>query len=378
MTAADVTFPGGRTFAASSLASTPLEAVLDVANRLRALGFRPGKTRGSALCFVSWPLARESRALHEALGDLLGDIPFIAFAGSSAFHDQRIPEKRAGLAVAVLEGVVGEARNVLWHEHGMEMAGPLLADSSHTSARFVAVGAQRPGPLDVLNAFDESGGDIVGCVAVRPQKQLQPGVSTLSLNGPRLVTAISQSARQLGPMRTVTAANQNVIRELDGRPALEMLLADLPSSLRNSLGRLGGSLFASIGVDDDDTMVLRNVTGIDPNTGAVAVAEHPRVGTEIAFSLRDQQSARHDLEESLAALEGALGRTRPRLFVVFSSSSRDAGLFGAPLWDVTRVLSRFGPDVPVVGCTGGAEVSTCGGKTHVFAQTAVISAVVEP
>ncbi len=370
--------PGGRTFAASSLATTPLEAVLDVATRLRSLGFRPGKTRGSALCFVSWPLAREARALHEALGDLLEGIAFVAFAGSSAFHDQRIPEKRAGLAVAVLEGVVGEARNSLWQEHGIQMAAPLLADRGHAGARFVAVGAQRAGPFDLLPAFDEAGGDVVGCVALRPHKQLQPGVSTLSLDGLRPIVAISQAARQLGPTRTVTAANQSVIRELDGRPALEMLLADLPATLRNSLGRLGGSLFASIGVDDDDTVVLRNVTGIDPNTGAVAVAEHPRVGTEIAFSLRDQQSARHDLEESLAALEGALGRIRPRLFVVFSSSSRDAGLFGAPLWDVTRVLSRFGPDVPVVGCTAGAEVATCGGKTHAFAQTAVITALIEP
>lgn len=365
-----------RTFAASSLATTPAEAVLDVATRLRALGFRTGRTTGAALVFVSLPLAAEHRALHEALSDLLAPMPFIAWVGSSAFHDQRIPEKKAGLAVAILEGVDAEQRHTLWQEHGMEMAAPLLCDSMFATARFVAVGAANAGPLDLLAAYDEAGGDVVGSVAVRPQKHLVPGVSTLSLSGPRSIVGVTQAARQLGPTRTVTAATQNVIRELDGRPALEQLLSDLPASLRQNLGRLGGSLFASIGVDDDDTQVLRNVTGIDPNTGAVAVAEQPRVGSEVTFSLRDQQTARSDLEESLAALEGALGSLKPRLFVVFASSGRDAGLFGAPLWDVTRVLSRFGPDVPVVGSSGGAEIATCGARSHVFSQSAVITALV--
>lgn len=365
-----------KTFAASSLATTPAEAVLDVATRLRALGFRPGKTRGAALCFVSLPLASQPSALHGALSDLLSPMPFVSFVGSSAFHDQRVPEKRAGLAVAVIEDVDAELRHTLWQEHGMQMAAPLLADSRFGTARFIAAGAQNAGPIDLLASYDEAGGDVVGSVAVRPQRHLVPGVSTLTLDGPRAVVAVTQSARQLGPSRTVTAATQNVIRELDGRPALEQLLSDLPSSLRQNLARLGGSLYASIAVDDDDTQVLRNVTGIDPNTGAVAVNEQPRVGTEIIFSLRDQAAARADLEEALVALEGALGSTKPRLFVVFSSSGRDAGLFGAPLWDVTRVLSRFGPDVPVVGCSGGAEIATCGGKAHVFAQSAVITALI--
>jgi small ligand-binding sensory domain FIST len=365
-----------RTFAASSLATTPAEAVLDTATRLRALGFRPGKTTGAALCFVSLPLAHEAAALHGALSDLLAPMPFIAFVGSSAFHDQRLPEKRAGLSVAVVEGVGAELRHTLWQEHGMQMAGPLLADSAFATARFVAAGAANAGPIDLLASYDEAGGDVTGSVAVRPQRHLVPGISTLSLDGPRAIVAVTQAARQLGPVRTVTAATQNVIRELDGRPALEQLLSDLPSGLRQNLARLGGSLFASIAVDDDDTQVLRNVTGIDPNTGAVAVNEQPRVGTEVTFSLRDQQAARGDLEEALGALEAALGSTRARLFLVFSSSGRDAGLFGAPLWDVTRVLSRFGPDVPVVGVSGGAEIATCGGRAHVFTHSAVITALV--
>jgi hypothetical protein len=150
---------------------------------------------------------------------------------------------------------------------------------------------------------------------------------------------------------------------------------DLPEPLRQRVTGLGGSLFCTFDVDDGDASVLRIVTGIDPRTGAVGIAERPHVGAEVAFSLRDQDAARGDLEESLAALDEALGPRRPLAFVVFSSTARDNGLFGVPLWDVTRVLSRFGPDVPVVGCSSRLEVATFGRQTLAFSQSVVVAAV---
>ncbi len=49
---------------------------------------------------------------------------------------------------------------------------------------------------------------------------------------------------------------------------------------------------------------------------------------------------------------------------------------GAPLWDVTRVLSRFGPDVPVVGTHTAGELARLSGSTLVMGHTVVIAAVV--
>jgi small ligand-binding sensory domain FIST len=368
-----------RVWVGSSLATSPPDAILDVGNRLRALGAPLGHScdaSGVALCFVNARLAGEGKAMHDALGDLLLPRPYITWVGTSVFHDQRVPEKRPGLVVAIVDGVVGEVRHTLWDQFGMPMAAALLADSLTASARFLSISpASGPGGLDVLAALDEAGGDIVGALAHRRQ-HLKPGISTLSLQGTRLFTAVAQAARQLGPVRVVTAASQNLIQELDGRPAFEQLMHDLPGPLRDQLGRLGGSLFASFGVEDGDTSVLRSITAVDPRTGTVAVSEQARVGAEVAFSMRDQAAARADLEDALAALEGALEGRRPLLFTVFSSSARDAALLGAPLWDITRVLSRFGPDVPVVGITGAGELARLGGSTLVMGHTAVVAALV--
>lgn len=364
-----------RSWVGSSLATTPADAVLDVAARLRALSAPIGRPGCVALCFVNARLAVEGKAMHDALGDLLGATPYITWVGPSVFHDQRVPEKRPGLVVAVLGEVIGEVRHTLWDQFGMPMAAALLADGLAATARFLSISpASGPGGLDVLAALDEAGGDVVGGLAHRRQ-HLKPGITTLSLQGTRLITAVAQAARQLGPIRIVTAANQNLILELDGRPALEQLMKDLPVSLRDQLGRLGGSLFAAFGVEDGDASVLRSITGIDPRTGSIAVSEQARVGAEVAFSLRDQQAGRGDLEEALSSLEVALDGRRPALFVLFSSSVRDAALLGAPLWDVTRVLSRFGPDVPVVGVAGAGELARLGGSTLVMGHTAVVAAV---
>ena len=40
------------------------------------------------------------------------------------------------------------------------------------------------------------------------------------------------------------------------------------------------------------------------------------------------------------------------------------------------MLSRFGPDVPVVGITGAGELARLGGSTLVMGHTAVVAALV--
>ncbi|MBM4282483.1 MAG: hypothetical protein FJ137_17600 [Deltaproteobacteria bacterium] len=393
-----------RTYVSSSLATTPVEAILEVATRLRAQGFVAARTPvGFALAFVSQglldpgdvdadapphnlaaPRLTEHAAMQAALGDLLEHLPFLGYVGRAAFHDQRIPEGRPGLVVIVfagadheaLDGAVAELRHAPLHEHGLQTAGPLLADGPFATTRFVALnGGGGTGGSSILGELHEAGGDAVGALTGRPVRHLLPGAALLSTSLVRCVLATSQATRQLGPTRTITAAATNTIRELDGRPALEMLMADLPEPLRQRVTGLGGALFCNFDVDDGDASVLRTITGIDTRTGAVAVAERLRIGAEVAFSLRDQDVARDDLEEAVDAMAEALGARQPLAFVVFSSTTRDASLFGAPLWDVTRLLSRFGSDIPVVGCSTRMELATFGRQTLAFSQSVVVAAV---
>ena len=395
-----------RVLAASSAQATPADAIVEIGTRLRAQGFRPGAqafslrteptggpashaaAEGAALVFATLEMARDPEALSAACSDLLGDMPFIGFVGLSVFHDTRLKERAEGLAVMILQGVTARARSERLDRDAAEVAAGLQADGGAGRARFVAVAADATTPgqtVEVLHALDDHGAPIAGALCLPPSGQrasvlarntaLGPRVALLDVNGLRLVPGVAQAARALGPVRCVTAANANLVQELDGRPAVEALLSDLPPKLRSRLPQLAGALCAGFGVEDGDAFLMRNVVGLDPQTGAVAVAGMPRVGAEVIFSLRDQRAARTDLDDMLSSLQQGLGGRKPAAFVMFNCLARDREMFGAPNHDVRRVLETFGVDVPVVGVAGGGEICTYGTRTHIFGSSCVVAAI---
>ncbi|MBI1947139.1 MAG: FIST C-terminal domain-containing protein [Deltaproteobacteria bacterium] len=376
-----------RATAASSAHAAPADAVLEVDRRLRALGHRLGAD-GAALVFATLEVARDPEALSAACADLLGARPWIGFVGASVFHDVRLRERSEGLSVLLLDGVTARAATSRLDQPAGDVAAALLAEGAGGRARFVAVAADASTPgqaVEVLHALDDHSAPVAGSLCLAPPGQRAsvlgrraergPRLALLEVDGVRLVPGVAQAARALGPPRWVTAADANLVQELDGRPAVEALLADLPPALRSRLPQLAGSLCAGFGVEEGDAFLMRNVVGLDPQTGAVAVAGLPKVGAEVVFSLRDQRAARTDLEEMLQSLRQGLGAAKPLAFVVFDCMARDRELFGMPNHDVRRLLETFGVDVPVVGVAGGGEICTYGARTHIFGSSCVVAAL---
>ena len=378
-----------RVIAASSSSTNPAEAILRVGERLRALRF-DRKKDGFALVFCTTDLARDPVALSGALKDLLGEVPYVGYVGASVFHDARLLEKKPALAVLVVEGARAAVRTASLDGSPGDVAAALLADMPHGRLRFLSVGvdAGTPGSLlDFLPDLDDARIQIAGCLSLPPSGQrpsiladgvgVGPAVALLDVDGVGALLGVAQAARQLGKPRWVTAATANLIQEVDGRPAFEALLSDLPATLRTQIPRLGGVLCAGFGTEEGDAFLMRHVVGLDPTTGAVAVAGTAKVGAEIVFSLRDQASARADLDELLSGFEESLGDRQPLAFVVFDCAARDQALFGVQNHDVQRVLSRFGTEIPVVGVAGGGELCTYGRGTYLFGMSCVVAALFE-
>ena len=107
------------------------------------------------------------------------------------------------------------------------------------------------------------------------------GAVGLRLDGVEVLPCVSQGASPVGPELTVTAAEGNVISELDGRPALEVLrdaLEALPASERGAprrrpaarhrrRGRAPGRHVALAGV-----AVIAGPAALSPASGTRAVA----------------------------------------------------------------------------------------------------------
>ena len=196
------------------------------------------------------------------------------------------------------------------------------------------------------------------------------GLSGVLLGGEvGIVSGLTQGCQPIGPAATVTAAEGQVIAEIDGRPALTHLIELVE-------GHFGGRAeeawplihpaFPLPGRDRDDYLV-RNLVGMDPARGLIAVGELVEPGRKILFCRRDSEGARHDLDRMLEDVSvRAAGRAKAGLYV--SCVARGPNLFGPEGAELKRISAALG-HIPLVGFYAGGEIS----GERLYGYTGVLS-----
>jgi small ligand-binding sensory domain FIST len=205
---------------------------------------------------------------------------------------------------------------------------------------------------------------------------LRDGAVGAILTGGALTAIVSQGCRPVGQTYAVTRAEQNVLFELGGSPAMqriEELYAE--SSERDQLlirrGLHVGSAITEtkpeLGRGD---FLIRNLLGVDRDTGAISVSDLIEVGRTVQFQVRDAESAREDLRVVLERER----RARPDDIagaLLFSCNGRGQALFGQPDHDINAMHRAFG-DVPVAGFFAAGEIGPVAGKNFLHGFTASI------
>ena len=229
-----------------------------------------------------------------------------------------------------------------------------------------------------------------------------------------LVSRVTQGCQPAGPLRTVTAAQRNVVTGLDGEPALDCLLRDAGVEgvePRAALPRLQQFLvglsdappgapadrraaFDSItrrGAFGADTRV-RHLVGLDLGQRGIAIADTAAVGARLAFCTRNMEAARRDLVRICAevreelepdtlpladalALQGAMagdagpapqGGIAGAIYV--SCAGRGGAHFGAPSAELAIVRHALG-DVPLAGFFAAGEIA----RANLYGYTGVLT-----
>ncbi len=144
---------------------------------------------------------------------------------------------------------------------------------------------------------------------------VESGAVGLIIGGPvNAITLLSQGARPIGPPMTVTSAEQNVLLELAGVPALDKLeeiIADL-SVPERELATQG--LLIGIAMDEyaeeheQGDFLVRGVVGVDADTGALAVGDMVETGQTVRFQVRDAGAADSNLTKVVRAFD--VGRSK--------------------------------------------------------------------
>jgi len=226
-----------------------------------------------------------------------------------------------------------------------------------------------------------------------------------------LLSRVTQGCQPVGPTHRITAAKDNVVLQLDGEPALDVLLQTLGVSLegvpqqtvervRATLAGLmdaeGVPVTGRTGHFGTDTRV-RHIIGLDGARHGVALADMVEPGMRLAFCQCNVAAARADLmricaeiREELApedielvpqaadagaglvaAPQPAVPHRPPRHIagaIYVSCSGRGGPHFGGPSAELQIVRHALG-DVPLAGFFAGGEIA----HHHLYGYTGVLT-----
>lgn len=257
---------------------------------------------------------------------------------------------------------------------------------------------------------------------------LQGGLSGVAFTRDvALVSRVTQGSQPVGPQRVVTACEQHLVTELDGRPALDCLEEDLGITLaepRRAMPVLRQTLVGlseAAGPGDADAAMapqadmgstaarrpgpariparsrrahfgpdvrVRHLLGLDPNRRAFAVADHIEAGMQLTMCRRDVQAARRDLVRICSEIREELAETMPTVTdgalaapadpaqriagaLYVSCSGRGGPHFGGTSAELQIIQHALG-DVPLVGFFAGGEI----GHHHLYGYTGVLTVFV--
>jgi small ligand-binding sensory domain FIST len=215
------------------------------------------------------------------------------------------------------------------------------------------------------------------CRLLLNERVVEAGAVGVLLQGPIGARSIvSQGCRPIGRHLVVTKAEENLILELGGKSPMAQL-----QELWKSLGPRDQQLFQRglhvgrvINEYQDQfqrgDFLIRNVIGLDRESGALAITERVRVGQTVQFHVRDAATADEDLHE-LLQLHVCSHEKRPAGALLFTCNGRGSRLFKQPDHDAQAIRSEIG-DIPLAGFFAAGELGPVGGQNFIHGFTASV------
>jgi len=166
----------------------------------------------------------------------------------------------------------------------------------------------------------------------------------------------TQGCTPLNQQHVITKADRNLLVELDGEPALDVLRADVGEVLAKDMNKIAGYIFAGLPIEFSDTgdYLVRNLIGFDEQEKIIAVGDYVYEGSKFMFCRRDGNSARADMLRMLSTMKSRLQGT-PRGGIYFTCLGRGRYQFGEHSEELKMVQDELG-DFPLAGFFANGEI----------------------
>ena len=205
------------------------------------------------------------------------------------------------------------------------------------------------------------------------------GAIVIGLTGDiEIETIVAQGCRPIADPMFVTLAHENLIRELDGQAARDVLAnvyERLPFADRDLFSR---ALFLGLAMRSDamqygpGDFLIRTVLGLDPQSGALWVNANAERNRVVQFHVRDASASALDLERMLTAYRSTKGHTPAAGALLFSCMGRGIGLYEQPDHD-SNAFRRLVADIPIGGFFCNGEIGPVHNSSYLHTYTSVFA-----
>ena len=278
------------------------------------------------------------------------------------------------------------------------MADPFSSGTSELlqGMDFAYPGCPKVGGLAGIEGFNRSSGLFCN------KKVHKEGIVGVALSGDIVMdTIVAQGCRPIGELYRVSEGDRNIMLKLaqddlgedaESETPLEVLqniFQDLDEADRELAQNALFIGVAQSGFKPSLTrrdFLIRNLVGVDPRNGSIAVADKIRPGMRIQFHMRDAQTSAEDLENLLRRyrverlennLDGEKAQHSPIGALLFSCTGRGAELYEEANFDSDLFEQYLGP-LPIGGFFCNGEIGPVGATTFLHGFTSVFGICCQP
>ena len=192
--------------------------------------------------------------------------------------------------------------------------------------------------------------------------------------GIKVDTIVAQGCRPVGEPMVITRSLKNILLELDGQKPMDVLQRIFEASDEKDQALLSRALHVGVVMDPlkqefrPGDFLIRNVLGVNGETGGIAVGELLREGQVVQFHVRDAQTAEEDLQAILRQYAAEHGLQTGSGALLFSCLGRGMHLFGRPDHDTDIFREEVGL-IPLAGFFCNGEIGPVGAGTYLHGFT---------
>ena len=171
-----------------------------------------------------------------------------------------------------------------------------------------------------------------------------------------IATTMVPSAELIGEAYEITAAHEDIVIELNGRPALDVICEALQLDPSDAFESIGTQYLIGIEQNSHDfsRRVYRHITALDPVQKMFSVGHRFSHRDTLTLGQRTRESAIRLFDQHCRELKSRITNRRPLALLFSGCIARGPTMFQDEHEEAELVARHF-PDIPVVGMYGNGE-----------------------